>query len=96
MKYTYSIACPFLDGWDEFIKYQSKGFCEGYITAVKSQGLRKSLRVIRSDGKIVYECDEKSKVSLGMIAGFPTSEDYERAGQEALVKAGELRQREQN
>lgn len=97
MKYTYAIECPNVrgDGWTQFIKYQSKGFCEGYLYAMKGQAPRINLRMVRSDGKIIEEVKAYDDVNIGMIAGWPTPEQYEYAAERALERAKQIRENRQ-
>lgn len=90
-KYTYRIECPFGDSWNAFIKDETRDFCLGYLKAMQGQAPRSHLRLIRSDGKLIGEASPKDDVSVGMIAGWPTAEQYERAANEALERANTIR-----
>ena len=93
MTYTYHIECPFLEGWNPFIKGRSRGYCDGYMDAMRGQLPRVHLRLVRSDGKIMDEVQEHDDVGIGMIAGWPTAEQYERAAERALERARKIRDR---
>lgn len=95
-KFTYSIQ--FLDGTNWITPYGfnqlSKGYAEGYFDCYTQQpGPRLACRVLRSDGELHLEASEKTEVSIGMIAGWPTPEQYEEAAQRALDKAADIRER---
>jgi hypothetical protein len=51
--------------------------------------------MVRSDGKIVRELTEYEDVGIGMIAGFPTAEQYERAAERALERARKIRENQE-
>ena len=73
---------------------ETKDFCLGYMTRASSGFQRPNLRMIRSDGKIMCNIPERMQVSLGMIVGFPTAEQYELAAEDALNIAKTIRERE--
>ena len=91
MKYTYSIQIPFLDGWNTIIT-DTMSYCLGYMRGSKGHYPGTHYRMVRSDGKIIDEILPNESVSIGMVAGFPTAEQYERAGNEALEKAKKIRE----
>jgi hypothetical protein len=91
-QYTYSIQCKYLDKWNSFILDTSLQYCRGYMDALEGQQPRNSLRLIRSDGKVIREISEYDDVSIGMIAGWPTAEQYERAAERALERARKIRE----
>lgn len=93
MKYTYDIQCPFLDDWVSFVKGRTKSYCDGYLDALEGQLPRQNLRMVRSDGKIVREIEAYSDVGIGMVAGWPTAEQYENAAEKALERAKLIRER---
>jgi hypothetical protein len=93
MKYTYNIECPLGDKWVAFIKMQTRTYCDGYLDALEGQFPRNNLRMVRSDGKIVREVKAFDDVSVGMIAGWPTAEQYEHAAERALEKAKRIREK---
>jgi len=95
MKYTYSIQCPCLNDWNSFIKNEIKSYCDGYMDGRKHDLPRPHLRMVRSDGKIVRELTEYEDVGIGMIAGFPTAEQYERAAERALERARKIRENQE-
>ena len=91
MKYSYGVECPCLGSWNQFIKHSSLGYCQGYIDAMKGQLPRVHLRLFRSDGKIIDEALPNDDVGIGMIAGWPTAEQYERSAEKALERAAKIR-----
>jgi len=92
MKYTYHIECPFMDGWNAFT-LGSRHYCNGYMDAMRGQMPRVHLRLVRSDGKVMDEVMPKDDVGIGMVAGWPTAEQYETAADWALERAGKIRER---
>ncbi len=98
-KYTYQLQFLRDDTWVSLFGLQSssllylRGFCEGSRSA---DGLRPAYRILRDDGKVVEEVREREKLPLGMVAGFPTPEQYERAAAKALAAAQALRLRKRN
>lgn len=89
-KYTYSVQVKAYDKWSELIGLgeESLSFCRGYFFG-KKDGVPPILahRVVRSDGKVLYECDEEPNVEPGMIAGWPTAKQYREAAKRALARA---------
>ena len=51
-------------------------------------------RVVRDDGEVVESWSVKTEVSVGMVAGFPSAEQYEDAARVAFDSAAEIRRRE--
>jgi len=81
-------------GWSKIIQ-GSKHYCQGFLDARKDYAPRYAYRIIDPKGKIIEETPAKSDVNIGMIAGFPTAEQYERAGNEALERARKIREKKQ-
>lgn len=79
--------------WKSF-RQGSLHYCHGYLDAMEGQSPRNPLRLQRSDGKVIREVKAKETVNIGMIAGWPPAEQYERAANEALEKAKLIRERE--
>ena len=92
-KYTYDIESFYLGKWCRVTQYASRDYCEGYLDHCRYDAPRNEMRILRSDGKIVREICQFDEVSIGMIAGFPTPEQYERAAEFALEKAANIRKR---
>ena len=93
MAYTYHVECPCLDKWNPIIKGRSRGYCDGYMDAMRGQLPRLHLRLVRSDGKIVDEIQAYDDVGIGQVAGWPTAEQYEIAANRALKRAEKIRER---
>ncbi len=71
---------------------EQRGFLLGYLYGrYDAPPPRLAMRVIRSDGKLVDERPADDEVSIGMIAGWPTAEQYESAAKRALEKAERIR-----
>jgi hypothetical protein len=93
MSYAYHIECPFMGKWNAF-KTGSKHYLDGYMDAMRGQLPRLHLRLVRSDGKVVDESLPYDDVAIGMVAGFPTAEQYELAAERALERARIIRERD--
>jgi hypothetical protein len=65
------------------------------MDAMKGEMPRIHLRMVRSDGKIIREITEYDDVGIGMITGFPTAEQYERAAERALERARKIRENQE-
>lgn len=81
------------DEWRVIFCHSTRDYCDGYLDATRYESPRNAFRVVRSDGKVVREISSNDEVALGMIAGWPTPEQYERAAAAALEKAAKLRDR---
>jgi len=92
MKYTYKVESFCLGKWHQIIE-ASRGYCMGYLDAASGWAPRSALRVVRSDGMVVADYPENENVSIGQVAGFPTAEQFERAGNRALERARLIRER---
>lgn len=91
-KYKYYLEIYCLDKWMQ-IADETRDYCLGYFNASKDQCPRNAIRIRRSDGKILDELKAFDDVCLGMIAGYPTAEQYEFAANRALEKAKIIRER---
>jgi len=91
-KYTYSVESEYLGRWFSVLKDTTVNFCRGYILG-KRDGAppRLSFRLVRSDGKVMDVTPEDLDVSVGMVAGFPTPEQYEDAAARAIERAKRIR-----
>jgi hypothetical protein len=90
MKHEYRLESFYLDKWVT-LKKSSLSYLQGYLDARKDASPRLAYRIIRSDGKIIEEIAAREDVSVGMIAGWPTAEQYEHAAKRALDKAEAIR-----
>ncbi len=92
MKYTYSLETFYLDKWVKLFS-DTRDFCLGYLVSIRNYSPRLAHRIIRSDGKVMHDAPAVTEVSVGMIASYPTPEQYEFAAAEALKKAAAIRER---
>ncbi len=86
--------------WSTHIR-GNRSYCLGWFEGSKLNVPRLAMRVVKLSGvldwkdgeleKVVDEIGESNSVSIGMIAGRPSPEQYERAGNEALKRAAEIR-----
>lgn len=98
-KYNYIVQCKATTDhkWFNLIEYHGMEFCKGYMFGVRDKGGSPRLdhRLIRSVGgkvdRVIDEITGSEEVSIGMIAGFPTAEQYERAAEKAMKKADDIR-----
>jgi hypothetical protein len=89
-KYTYKVEVQ-TDGKWVYILDGSKDFCMGYLTRTVEYSPRLAMRVIRSDGKVIDSIEKSDEVQIGMVASWPTPEQYEAAARRALAAAEEIR-----
>ena len=92
-KYTYTMESLWREEWHTIFSYSTRDYCDGYLDATRYEAPRNAFRVVRSDGKVMREMQANDEVALGMIAGFPTPEQYERAAAKALDQASRIRER---
>ena len=99
-KYTYQ-----LQAFGETLQWFTLGGCSdvplqwahGFMAARQEMnGPMLPLRILRSDGKIVAENAGRIEVSIGLVAGFPSPEQYERAAERALQTAAKIREHRRN
>jgi hypothetical protein len=94
-KYTYRLEVEFMGGWTPIVKEETRDYCLGYLGCHKQcPGPRLAARVVRSDGKVLEASSAEERAPLGMVAGFPTAEQYEAAAQGALERAAAVRSHE--
>jgi hypothetical protein len=89
--HTYKLESFYLERWMK-IKEGGLQYLQGYLDARKDASPRPAYRLVRSDGKVMEEVALRQDVSLGMVAGWPTAEQYERAAEKALAQAKAIRQ----
>jgi hypothetical protein len=93
-KYTYAVEAQRGADWLTIADDETRDFCLGYLAALRQcPGPRLAVRVTRSDGRLCDESGAVERVGLGMVAGWPTAEQYERAAERALEQAREVRAR---
>lgn len=67
------------------------GYLQGFIDARKDYSPRSAYRIISPTGKTVEELAATTEVAIGMVAGWPTAEQYEAAAGRALERAAAIR-----
>lgn len=92
--HTYKLESNYLGEWRK-LKEGSLQYLQGYLDARKDASPRLAYRLMRSDGKVMEEVAAREDVSIGMVAGWPTAAQYERAAERALEKAKAIREREE-
>jgi hypothetical protein len=80
-----------LGKWNAF-KRGSRHYCDGYMDAIRGQMPRSHLRLVRSDGKVMDEVLPHDDVGIGMVAGWPSAQQYEAAAERALKRAKKIRE----
>jgi hypothetical protein len=93
MKQTYSVESFSLGCWRKLFT-DTRDFCSGYLSHAQYDYPRNALRIVRGDGKVMYELKANEEVNVGMVASYPTAEQYERAAKLALEKAAHIRAQE--
>jgi hypothetical protein len=63
----------------------------GYLDCASNQSPRLPHRVVRNDGKVESHFNEVVDVNIGMIAGWPSAEQYEEAARRAYGRAEAIR-----
>lgn len=91
--HTYKLESNYLGEWHKF-KDGGLQYLQGYLDAHKDHSPRLAYRLMRSDGRVMEEVAAREDVSIGMVAGWPTAAQYERAAERALEKAKVIRERE--
>ena len=98
MRHTYCVEVESADGsWHPVVGTigASQGYCYGFVDALRDRpGPRLAYRAMRSDGHVGAFARALESVSIGQVAGFPTAEQYEAAGDRALERARLIRARE--
>jgi hypothetical protein len=92
-KHTYYLETEYDDGkWFRSFS-ASLSYLKGYLEAFRNMSPRTGKRVVDETGHVHAELDSYSEVGIGMIAGWPTAEQYERAAARALDQASKVRAR---
>lgn len=90
----YSIEVEFNGSW-RWVTDVTHAWGRGYLAAKReTPGPRVSHRLVHRSGEIMDTVPAINEVGIGQVAGFPTAEQYERAGQRALERARLIRERE--
>jgi len=92
-KHTYTIETNCEGQWLKILS-GSLQYLQGFLDARKDYAPRLAHRLLRSDGRIVEEIPANDDVSIGMIAGWPTAAQYERAADKAMDRAKAIRENE--
>lgn len=87
---NYIIESLFEGKWVK-IKEDNLSFCKGWLDCKSYQMPRNALRIVSQSGKVVQQIDEKTELGIGMVAGWPTAEQYEAAADRALKQAERIR-----
>lgn len=95
MRHNYRIEVLVDGGWRSFAGGEcGREYGMGYLAAWRLiPGPRFGLRLVRSDGKVLDEAPALDDVSIGMVAGWPTAEQYRAAAARAIAKAEAIEQR---
>ena len=93
MKHEYRIESWVYDKWVKVI-IGSLRYLQGYLDARKESAPRNAFRIMRSDGKVMELLSADSEVRVGMIAGWPTAEQYVNAAIKALQCAKDIQERQ--
>lgn len=91
MKHTYTVETNPSGNWIPLFP-ASRDFCLGYLSYAQYCHPRNGYRILRGDGKVIHELKKDTEVSVGMIAGWPTPEQYELAASRALEQAKRIRE----
>lgn len=91
MKYIYTVQTNYLGVWTDIVR-DSRDFCLGFMHARKDYAPRNAYRLMRSDGRVLYEFAAAGDVEIGQIAGYPTAEQYEAAALRAQAAAQRIRE----
>ena len=73
------------------IKQGAIGYLQGYMDAMANQSPRLAHQIVAPSGKVLDEIPERTEVSIGQVAGWPTAEQYEAAAKRALERAEAIR-----
>lgn len=98
-KYTYAIEYRQHSDhpWKGLFLYRDvpKTWAQGWLAHHRdAPGPRLGFRLVRSDGKVMEEVSGREDVSLGMVAGWPTWEQYVAAAIRALDTAAQVAHRQ--
>jgi len=92
MRHTYHLEIFFQGKWVTWTGGEcTREWGMGWLDAHR-EGPRphNGWRLVREDGKVVFEVPECSEVGIGMVAGWPTWDQYAWSAQRALVRAGQI------
>lgn len=89
-KYGYSIQYWWEERqeWVTHVKGEGLEFCRGYVHHQRcAPGPRLACRLVRSDGRIMEEVNGLTEAGIGMVAGWPSAEQYRRAADRCIRQA---------
>lgn len=68
-----------------------KTWAEGWLAHHReAPGPRLAYRLVRSDGKVIETIPGREEVSIGMVAGWPSWQQYAHAAAKALQRASQI------
>jgi hypothetical protein len=69
-----------------------RGYADGYLDAVADgPSPRLAIRMVRNaDGRVIRELEALAEVGVGLVAGWPTWQQYAGAAKDALERASRL------
>jgi hypothetical protein len=89
---SYRIESKYKGEWVK-VTSASAQWCRGWLARSRNASPCPAFRLVReSDGKVFDEHAERTEVSIGQVAGWPTAEQYEAAAERALVEARRIRE----
>lgn len=89
--HTYTLETNHGGNWMKIFS-ASMHYLQGFLDARRDYAPRLAYRILRSDGKVIEQIDAREDVSVGMIAGWPTAAQYERAAERAMERAKAIRE----
>lgn len=93
MSSLYSVVAQHGDRWVKVCD-GSCNYCDGWLDARVLQRPHLAMRLIRPDGTLMRDIQQRDDVSIGQVAGFPAPEQYEAAANKALQLAKAVRERQ--
>lgn len=88
---TYRIEV-FVEAQQKFVtlRYGSLSYCKGYLDGMEHCAPRLPYRIVNDKGDVVLHLEGNKNVSIGMIAGHPTPEQYRWAAEQAMQMADKI------
>ena len=88
MRYAYWIEVQDGDQWVRLFGGVGLEWGRGYLAHQRhAPSPRLALRLVRSDGRVMDEAPGIEEASIGMVAGWPTADQYRRAAERCLQLA---------
>ena len=90
----YQVQAKWGDEWRVLFSESSRAYCQGYIARCRDEPMpRLAWRIVDSKtGRVIEEVSPRAEVDLGMVAGWPTAEQYEAAAARAMEAAARIRE----